>query len=178
MNRKEALRILNLPETASLDEIKDMRNFKLQAYHPDKHKGEKNQKIATAEAIKINEAYETLGDDSKRQEYDMTRNNPFTRMNSHGGGGMEVPIDDIFNMFFGGAGGPFGFPGMQQGFPGMPPGAKVHVFHGGPMGFQQAMQKPIPILKTITINMEQVLSGASIPLEIERWIMENGLHSL
>jgi hypothetical protein len=91
-------------------------------------------------------------------------------------------MDDIFNMFFGGAS-PFsmgGFPGMpnmpnMQGMPGMPPGAKVHIFHGGPMGFQQAISKPTPIIKTIDINMAQVLSGANIPLEIERWIVENGL---
>ena len=42
------------------------------------------------------------------------------------------------------------------------------------MGFQQAMEKPIPIVKTLTITMEQVYSGASIPVEIERWILENG----
>ena len=30
-------------------------------------------------------------------------------------------------------------------------------------------------MNTININMEQVLSGASIPLEIERWIMGNGI---
>jgi len=63
----------------------------------------------------------------------------------------------------------------MQGMPGMPPGAKVHIFHGGPMGFQQAISKPTPIIKTIDINMAQVLSGANIPLEIERWIVENGL---
>ena len=43
------------------------------------------------------------------------------------------------------------------------------------MGFQQAISKPVPIMKTIEINMSQVLSGASIPLEIERWIIENGI---
>jgi hypothetical protein len=91
-------------------------------------------------------------------------------------------MDDILNMFFGGMPGMGGFPGMQ-GFPGMPmggmhgmpPGAKIHIFNGGPMGFQQAISKPIPIMKTIEINMAQVLTGASIPLEIERWIIENGI---
>jgi DnaJ-class molecular chaperone len=58
----------------------------------------------------------------------------------------------------------------------MPPGAKIHIFNGGPMGsFHQAISKPPPIMKTIDINMEQVLSGASVPLEIERWILENGI---
>jgi hypothetical protein len=102
-------------------------------------------------------------------------------MASQGGGSaMEVPIDDIFNMFFGNGvnpfgagGGPFGMQhGMQQG---MPPGARVHIFNGGPMGFQQAISKPTPILKTININMEQVLSGANVPLEVERWVVENGM---
>jgi DnaJ family protein A protein 2 len=43
------------------------------------------------------------------------------------------------------------------------------------MGFQQALQKPVPILKTLYLIMEQVLNGATIPLEIERWVMENGI---
>jgi hypothetical protein len=58
---------------------------------------------------------------------------------------------------------------------GMPPGAKVHFFQGGPMNFQQAMQKPIPILKHINIKISQVLTGATVPLEIERWLMEHGI---
>ncbi len=40
---------------------------------------------------------------------------------------------------------------------------------GFPMGFQQ---KPNTINKTITINMENVLTGSTIPVEIERWIIE------
>jgi len=43
------------------------------------------------------------------------------------------------------------------------------------MGFQQAISKPPPIMKTINISMEQVLTGSTIPLEIERWILENGI---
>ena len=168
--------VLGVSENATKDEIKKAYRGLQMKYHPDKNQSSQESINMTQ---KINEAYETLGDDNKKQEYDIMRNNPnpFMRMNSHGSGGMEVPMDDIFNMFFGGAGGPFGGAGVPFGFPGqgMPPGAKVHIFHGGPMGFNQAIQKPVPILKTITINMEQVLSGASIPLEIERWIMENGL---
>jgi DnaJ-class molecular chaperone len=163
--------ILGVSKNATKDEIKKAYRSLQMKYHPDKNQNSQESNNMTR---KINEAYETLGDDTKKNEYDNP--NPFMRMNSHGGGGggMEVPMDDIFNMFFGGQGTPFGFPGMP-GMPGMPPGAKIHVFHGGPMGFQQAMQKPIPIIKTVNINMEQVLLGASIPLEIERWLMENGI---
>jgi DnaJ-class molecular chaperone len=84
-------------------------------------------------------------------------------------------MDDIFSMFFGNSGGPFGFGGLQGMPHGMPPGAKIHMFHGGPMGFHQAISKPPPIIKTIEILLEQVLTGANVKLEIERWIIENGV---
>jgi len=35
------------------------------------------------------------------------------------------------------------------------------------------MQKPIPIVKKLTITMEQSYTGCSIPIEIERWVLEN-----
>ena len=87
-------------------------------YHPDKNNG--NQEAA-AMSKKINEAYEILGDEQKRQEYDQSKNNPFMRMNSNGG--METNMDDILNMFFGAAGNPFG----MGGIPGMPMGQKSHI---------------------------------------------------
>ena len=162
--------VLGINEKASKDEIKKAYRSLQMKWHPDKNQSSQESITMTQ---KINEAYETLGDEEKRNNYDNP--NPFSRMNSHSGGGMEVPVDDIFNMFFGGGGGmPPGFPGFP-GFPGMPPGAKIHVFNGGPMGFQQAISKPAPILKTININISNVLSGASLPLDIERWIIENGI---
>ena len=168
--------ILGVEEKSTKEEIKKAYRGLQMKWHPDKNQGSEESKKMSE---KINGAYEVLGDDEKRAEYDNSRNNPFARMNSQGGGGMEVPMDDILNMFFGGMPGMGGFPGMQ-GFPGMPmggmpPGAKIHIFNGGPMGFQQAISKPVPIMKTVEINMSQVLTGASIPLEIERWIIENGI---
>jgi len=159
--------ILGVSENATRDEIKKAYRTLQMKFHPDKNPG--NQE-AFKMTQKINEAYETLGDEQRKQEYDMMRNNPnpFARMASQGGG-MEVPMDDIFSMFFGGGGGnPF------TGMGGMPPGAKIHIFHGGPMGFQQALNKPVPIMKSLQIDMEQVFNGASLPIEIERWVLENG----
>jgi DnaJ-class molecular chaperone len=99
---------------------------------------------------------------------------------------MDIPVDEIFQAFFGGGAGesPFGespFPGFP-GFPGFSqtrggPGGNVHFFFnpgvGGPK-FMQSLQKPTPIIKTIEITMDQVLTGANIPLVIERWFIENG----
>jgi len=167
-------KILGINENSTKDEIKKAYRTLQMKYHPDKNNGSQEAINMTQ---KINEAYETLGDEQKRQEYDMIRNNPnpFMRMNNNFNGGMEVPVDDIFNMFFGG-GGPFGMPGGGGIFnmEGMPNGTKVHIFHGGPLGFQQALQKPTPIIKTINIDIDQVLSGTTMPLEIERWVLENG----
>ena len=162
--------VLGIGEKSSQDEIKKAYRKLQMRWHPDKNPG--NQE-AVDMTQKINEAYETLSDKRKREEYDNP--NPFMRMNSMGGmggmGGMEVPMDDILNMFFGG-GNPFeGFPSMRQ----MPAGSRIHVFNGSPMSFHQALQKPTPIIKTLYVNMEQVLTGATIPLEIERWVMENGI---
>lgn len=40
-------------------------------------------------------------------------------------------------------------------------------------GMQSRMQRPVPIVKTITITMEQAFTGCSIPVDVERWILEN-----
>ena len=160
--------ILGVSETATKDEIKKAYRTLQMKYHPDKNPGSQECINMTQ---KINEAYETLGDEQKKQEYDMMKNNPFMRMDSQGPHNMDIPLNDIFNMMFGGS--PFGMPGMP-GIPGMPLGAKIHIFHGAPMNFQQAMNKPVPIIKSLQITMDQVFSGASIPLEIERWVLENG----
>lgn len=161
--------ILGVNENATKDEIKKAYRKLQMKYHPDKNPGCQESNDMTQ---RINEAYETLGDERKREEYDMLKKNPFMRMDGRG----SDPMEDILNAFFGGnMGFPAGFPqGFTQGFP---PSAKIHVFHGPPgnMGFQQALQKPTPIIKNIEITMQQVLTGANIPIEIERWTLENGV---
>ena len=187
-------KVLGIDEKASKDEIKKSYRSLQMKFHPDRNNSSQDAIIMTQ---KLNEAYETLGDDEKRQEYDATRNNPFLR----GGSNVDVQMDDIINMMFGGMGIP-GMPmgmgsmqmpmggmqmgglhsmqmgGMQMGgmqMGGLPPGTKIHFFQGGnPMNFQQ-LQKPQSINKNITIKLSQVLTGATIPLEIERWLMENGM---
>ena len=172
-------KILGISEQATQEEIKRAyRQLSLKS-HPDKNPGDSE---ASGRFHKISEAYEILGDVEKRQEYDMVSKNPFARMGGmphggmgmpHGGMGMHMNMDDILQNLF-------GFGGMGQGMmpPGMngfPPGANIHVFRNGvPININNAIQKPTPIIKTISINIEQVMSGANIPVEIERWILENG----
>ena len=160
--------ILGVSETASKDEIKKAYRTLSLKLHPDRNP---NNLDAVSKFQKVNEAYETLGDEQKREEYDMINKNPFFRMASQGGENPFQDMDEIFSALFGNVLG--SMPNVNSRNTGMRfGGPNIHVFRGGPpMDF---FQKPQPITKTITINMEQVLLGATIPVDIERWILENG----
>jgi DnaJ-class molecular chaperone len=154
--------ILGINEKSSKEEIKKAYRTLSLKYHPDKNP---NNQEAYDKFQKINEAYETLGDEQKREEYDMMKKNPFFKMANYNGNpnSMESPfqdMDEIFNAIFGGSLGG----GMSFG------GPNIRIFRSGP---PHKMQKPQPIIKTLKINIEQVLIGGTVPLEIERWIIEN-----
>jgi DnaJ-class molecular chaperone len=154
--------ILGINENASKEDIKKAYRKKQIKFHPDRNPDDMEASNMTR---KLNEAYETLGDDQKREEYDMSRKNPFMKMNFNNqhGNSMDIPINEIFNNIFGGF-------HQNMGIP-HPFGGGIPGFHGGiPNGF---LQKPTPIVKNIFLTLEQVLDGATIPIEIQRWIIEN-----
>jgi DnaJ-class molecular chaperone len=164
--------ILNVPENANLEEIKKSYRKLSLKYHPDKNP---NDDECIAKFHKITEAVNILGDEDKRKEYDLMRNNPFAKM--MGGfngppGGMNHfdPMEEMLSNLFGMPGMPFGMRGGGVG------GPNIHIFKNGfPVNLGgQSLQKPTPIVKTMFINMEQVLTGATVPVDIERWIIEDG----
>lgn len=168
--------ILEIDENAGADEIKKAYRRLSMMYHPDKNK---NNPDATAKFQKISEAYETLGDQDKKKEYDSMKNNPFVKMMNGQGQGMN-PMDELFSNLFGM---PFGH--MQtfgQGSPSFPPGTSfspnIRVFHNGipvnPQGFGQGIQKPTPIIKNIIVPIDKILTGTTMPIDIERWILQDG----
>ena len=80
-------KILGVNEKSTKDEIKKAFRTLSMKHHPDKNNGNPE---STKKFQKITEAYETLGDEQKREEYDMINKNPFLRMgHQFGGGGME-----------------------------------------------------------------------------------------
>ncbi len=183
--------ILEVSENATTEEIKKAYRKLSLKYHPDKNVGKQE---CVEKFQKVNEAYEILRDASKKQEYDMTRNNPFFGGGGQpfGGGGPPMggfhhgSMDDLFASFFGGMPGGFppGFPpGFQPGFPhefggGFPPNPNIRIFRNGVQ--INVPQKPQPIIKHLTVTIEQVLNGATLPLEVERFLMEgqNKVHEV
>jgi DnaJ-class molecular chaperone len=169
--------ILEISENATLDEIKKSYRRLSLKYHPDKNL---NDGDAVKKFHKITEAYETLGNEEKKQEYDLMRNNSFAKMFQRGGGSNTMdqfdPMEEMLSNLFGMHGMPFGMKGggpMGMGFA----SPNIHIFKNGvPVGGlgSNQLQKPTPIIKSLYINMEQVLTGATVPIDIERWIIENG----
>lgn len=100
MQKKNYYEVLGVDKGASKEEIKKAYRKLILKYHPDKNP---NDKDAHKKATELNEAYETLSDDRRRQAYDMT-----------GGQGGFGPDGFDFGGGFGGnpfaqKGGPFGF---------------------------------------------------------------------
>ena len=140
--------ILGLKENCSQKDIK--KNYKKLAllFHPDRGGNEEIFK-------NLSQAYEILSDSKKRRQYDMEQNNPFL---NGGGGGMNP--NDLFSMFFRGSGG-----GPQ--FMNNNPNVKVYSNHSS---FNNMLQKPAPIIKSVNITIAQAHSGCKLPINIQRWI--------
>ena len=94
--------ILGVAENASQDDIKKAYKKLAMKNHPDR--GGDTKKFQ-----EISQAYDTLGDDQKRQQYDAQRNgSPFFSANNAGGGFHDM--NDIFTQFGFGR----GFAGFHQ----------------------------------------------------------------
>jgi DnaJ-class molecular chaperone len=179
-----------LPETAAIDEIKKSYRRLSLLHHPDRNG---NSADSVAKFQKISDAYETLGDADKKRDYDMTRNNPFIKMmsgpnhfgpnpfgpnpfgqgnpfgpNPFGQGPNMNQMDDILAGLFG--------LNMNQGNP-FGQGQNIRIFHNGmPININQNHnhnQKPQSIMVSISVPIDKILTGTTVPIDIERWVMEN-----
>ena len=115
MAKRDYYEVLGVGKTASADEIKKAFRRAAVEHHPDKEGGSEEK------FKEINEAYEVLKDDKKRQRYDQfghegvgssaaSDGNPYAGFGGQGnppGGGVnfdfgDLGLGDIFSSFFGG----------------------------------------------------------------------------
>ncbi len=99
MAGKDFYKILNIEKSASQDDVKRAFRKLAHEYHPDKKGGNE------AKFKEINEAYQVLGDEAKRKQYDQFGSAAFDGSgggNPFGGGGG---FPGGFHFDFGGAGG-------------------------------------------------------------------------
>ena len=80
---------LNVDKHSTAEEIKKQFRKLSMKYHPDKNN---NSKESESIFQRISEAYDTLGDESKRKEYDYNLGFSFDS--------FEPKESDLFNMFF------------------------------------------------------------------------------
>jgi len=96
--------ILGIEKNATADEIKKAYRKLAMKYHPDRNGWDKEAENKFKE---INEAYQTLSDSSKKQQYDRFGSVWWAWSGWFGGGfwwGVDVDLWDIFEQFFGGQG--------------------------------------------------------------------------
>jgi molecular chaperone DnaJ len=120
---KDYYAVLGIPKTASESEIKQAYRKLSKELHPDKHPSTGSgqaKKDAEAKFKEVNEAYEVLSDPKKKQAYDRFGSADFSGFGQGGGAGgggfsgfggfdpsqfENMGFGDIFESFFGGAGG-------------------------------------------------------------------------
>lgn len=136
--RKDYYKILGVDKNASQDDIKKAYKKLALKYHPDRNP---NDKSAEAKFKEASEAYEVLGDESKRKEYD----NPQSTFEFHSSGpnfgGMNM--DDILRHF--GMGG-FGFNSQPQ-----------------------QPQRGSSIRIKVKLTLEEVLNGCTKKVKLKRY---------
>ncbi len=175
--------ILGVSRDATEKEVKQAFRSLSMKYHPDKvvTSDPVEREQANTMMQKINEAYEVLGEESSRRQYNM-------ELDGVGQGG-GFPPGGGFHQGFPGGGFPPGFPGFHQGFPN---GGGVHFMNGGDIGnifemlfsnngggpnifFHGAHAPPPTIQKAVEITLAQAYTGCTVSIDIERWVQQGDL---
>ena len=166
MNYTDYYKILNVPPTASNDEIKHAYRKLSLKYHPDKNPGKKG---ASDMFIKITEAYTNL---SKKNEDD----NKFKNSNtSNVSSDPHVEnIKEVISKLFGET--VFKQTGVGQDSENLD---KTHTGnfpnHINHNKSTTISEKPPDIIKTVDINIRDIMEEHTIYIPIDRWIVDPNL---
>jgi DnaJ homolog subfamily A member 2 len=165
---------LSLSNDASASDIKKAYHRLSLKHHPDRNN---NSDESTKLFQNIGEAYDTLGDSTKKRQYDLSQSLGMSHESMPQFADMEDLFTNLFGMRGGMGGGMNAFPfrGMS---PGDTPGGKMNfaMFHNGvPVNMNMGSTKPTAITKRLEIDIDLVLIGGKVPVEYERWVLEGGV---
>jgi len=161
MAKKDYYSVLGVAEKATADEIKKQYRRMAKQYHPDTNKADPK---ATERFKEISEAYQVLGDEKKRQQYDeMRRLGAFDGLSSRGGGTSSRSGGGRSS---GGAGGAKyeeydvgGLGGLGDLFSSM--------FGGGRSQRQSGPEQGQSVETTLEIPFRVAALGGKVPIDLE-----------
>lgn len=153
--------ILELPRTATQDDIKKAYRKKALRYHPDRNQGDSE---AEKKFKEISEAYEVLSDEKKRALYDRYGKDAVSgAAGGHpGGAGGFSSMEEALRTFMGAFGGGGGGGGTDSIFEGIFGGGDFGGGGGGSRGARQGASKRV----NITISFEEAAKGVEKELAI------------
>jgi molecular chaperone DnaJ len=154
MAKRDYYEILDVPKTASADEIKKAYRKKAIQFHPDKNPGDKAAEEKFKEAA---EAYEVLSDADKKARYDRFGHAGMGGAASGGAGqyGGGMGMEDIFDQFGDIFGEAFGFGGGGRS-------------RGG--GAQRAVHRGSNIRIKVKLTLEEIASGVTKKIKVNKYI--------
>ncbi len=151
MSQKDYYKILGVEKNASVDEIKKAFKKLAMQYHPDRPGGNE------AKFKEINEAYQVLSDQQKRQRYDQFGSD-FEQQGGFGGG---MNWEDVMNAFRGG--GQAGFNGDFGGF-----GDIFGDLFGGGAGRSRGQARGQDIQVDIEIDFKEAAFGTEKEISLRK----------
>ncbi len=163
---KDYYKILGVSRTASAEEIKKAYRKLAKGCHPDTHPGDPQAEERFKE---VSQAYDILGDEKKRKQYDQMRS-AFSQGFRPGGfdfGSAGVNLEDLFGM-----GGRSGRTVHYEDLGGMGGlGDIFSQFMDQGAHFRRARSAPRPgrdISSSVSISFDQAIKGGKVRLTVQR----------
>lgn len=95
---KDPYQVLGVKKDASQEEITKAYRVLASKYHPDKNPDNKEE--ATKKFKEVSSAFETIGDEKKRKEFDSFGSFPFSSFNFRSRNSVDDIFDNLFSNFF------------------------------------------------------------------------------
>ncbi|MFT7678762.1 MAG: molecular chaperone DnaJ [Planctomycetota bacterium] len=156
-DKRDYYEVLGVPKDAEATAIKKAYRKLAMKHHPDRNPDDAGAESKFKEAA---EAYDVLGDQEKRGQYDRFGHQAFSPGGQYGGGGFSN-MDDIFSAFgdiFSGGGGGGGGGGIFD-----------NIFGGGGGGRRRSGPRRGRDLKVVLdLTLEEIDTGVSKTLSINR----------